>query len=134
MNKVQSVLEQGGNFTLEFNNCEFYSDSTFAVWLHDTTSAETKGETNVKFKNCIAYTSTGDRIIRIGAQRVEGQHTDLTFINNVFCTANGKNLIAKTPDYNTGSVTTDDGNFGLIGYDKTILCFGNNINELNFTS
>ena len=99
---------------------------------HDTTSTDTKGETNVKFKNCIAYTSTGDRIIRIGAQRVEGQHTNLTFVNNVFCTASGKNQVYKTPDYNTGSVTTDDGNFGLIGYDKTILCFGNNINDLNF--
>lgn len=130
----QSAIGVGtrGNSTLEFNNCEFYSDSTFAVWLHDTTSTDTKGETNVKFKNCIAYTSTGDRIIRIGAQRVEGQHTNLTFINNVFCTANGKNLVYKTPDYNTGSVTTDSGNFGLIGYDKSILCFGNNINELNF--
>lgn len=130
----QSAIGVGtrGNSTLEFNNCEFYSDSTFAVWLHDTTSTDTKGETNVKFKNCIAYTSTGNTIIRIGAQRVEGQHTNLTFVNNVFCTASGKNQVYKTPDYNTGSVTTDDGNFGLIGYDKTILCFGNNINDLNF--
>lgn len=132
----QSAIGVGtrGNATLEFNNCEFYSDETYAIWLHDTTKDTTKGETNVKFKNCIACTSNGDKIIRIGAQRVEGQHTDLTFINNVFCTANGKNLIAKTPDYSTGSVTTDSGNFGLIGYDKTILCFGNNINDLNFTS
>lgn len=130
----QSAIGIGtrGNSTIEFHNCEFYSDSTFAVWLHDTTSADTKGETNVKFKNCIAYTSTGDRIIRIGSQRVEGQHTNLTFVNNVFCTANGKNVVYKTPDYNTGSVTTDSGNFGLIGYDKTILCFGNNINDINF--
>ena len=70
--------------------------------------------------------------MRVGSQRVKGQSTNLIFVNNVFSTKNGRNEIYKTIDYNTGSETEDTGNFGLIGYNKMILSYGNNISELNY--
>lgn len=129
----QSALGMGtrGNATIEFSECEFYSEDYLPIWFHDTVSSSKVGETIVKFKNCIAYSKNEDKIMRVGCQRLENQHTTLIFTNNVFCTENGKNELYKTISWDTGSVS-EKGNFNLMGYDKSVLCYENNIADLNY--
>lgn len=134
LSELNSAVGMGtrGKSTVEFNNCDFWSKDTAPFFFHDTVNpSEYGGTSRVYLIRCVARNNTGRFAMIAVSEHNIGCYTVLRFINNVFVD-NGTGEINKYNSSTSQGTATEVGNFGIINFNLTKECYGNNLADMNY--